>query len=245
MTAYQGQPITLESDWYAYNGGPLVAVTGLTIHVQAPDSTDEVAITSVGITNPATGIYQYIWNVPLTAQLGTHVVSWAGTYGGNPVSAVEALTVASASNTTWCTTDDVLIITGSTVTQAQLLQAGFTIDIACARAYAVDGTRIGSRDLYFLSRACAWQAVWLASQPDAFNRIDALDISQGRSRTQLRDTAMFLSPFARKALKRVSWLKTRSLHVKSPFQDGMGVAGVNPLSSAADDLGPWTPIQGW
>lgn len=151
--------------------------------------------------------------------------------------------------TTWCTVADVATFAGVVITDAQLVQAGATIDIACARSYVTDGaaspSRIGSRDRYFLQLATAYQAAWLASQVDAFSRIDALDISQGRSRTQLRDTALFLAPNARKALKRVSWLKSRSVHVKSPFQDGLGVAGIDPLSSATDSIGPWTSIEGW
>ncbi len=246
-TAYQGQPITLESDWYAYNGGPLVNVSGLTIHIQAPDSSDDVAVTSTGITSPAVGIYEYTWSVPANAQIGTHVVTWSGTYGGNPVSAVEVLTVASASNVTWCTVDDVLAVTKATVTQAQLLQAGFTIDVKCGRPYSIDGlpglNRIGDRDLYWLKLACAWQAMWLASQPDAFSRIDALDISQGRSRTQLRDTALTLSPYARTALGRVSWLRDRSVHIQSGLEDvGIGI-GLDPASAAVDDLYPWTSME--
>lgn len=149
-----------------------------------------------------------------------------------------------ASTDTWCTVTDVLNITGVTVTVQQLFQAGAVIDVACARPYAVDGipgvNRIGSRDLYWLNVACAWQAAWMASQIDGFSRVDALDISQGRSRTQLRDTALFLGVHARRALQRISWLKDRSLHIQSGFEDPGGGIGVDPLSSAADGLYPWT-----
>jgi hypothetical protein len=47
-----------------------------------------------------------------------------------------------------------------------------------------------------------------------------------------------LAPLAKRALGRVSWLRSRSLHVRSPFQDGLG-----PLSTAVidsdDDDGGW------
>lgn len=240
-TALQGQPTTLTAQFFQYGGGPAVDVTGLTIQIKDPASVVEVATTSTGITHPGLGVYQYIWSVPAAAPLGDHLVSWAATYNG-PVTATELITVQSASSATWCLVQDVPLITGVTVTQAQLLQAGFNIDVAAARSYAVDGMRVGARDLNWLKLATAYQAAWLSTQVDAFNRIDALDISQGRSRTQLRDTAMFLAPHARKALKRVSWLKARSLHIRSPFTDGMGAIGLDPLSSAADWIGPWSAI---
>lgn len=246
ITAGQGQSVTLEADFYAYDGGPPINLTGITLTIVDPNDVTEVNATpALGITNPSPGIYNYTWAIPTVAPIGVHTATWTGTYNAEPVTAAETIVVSIIGTGTWCTTQDVLNMTSATITSTQLLQAGFLIDIACGRAYAVDGTRVASRDANFLKVACAWQACWMASQPDFFNRIDALDISQGRSRTQLRDTAMFLAPLARKALKRVSWLKSRSIHIQSPFQDGLGVAGINPLSSATDELGPWTPIEGW
>jgi hypothetical protein len=149
-------------------------------------------------------------------------------------------------NATWCATGDVLTLTGVTVTDTQLLQAGATIDVACGRPYEIDGdptlNRIGSRDRYWLKLATAWQAAWITSQPDAFQRTDALAVQAGRRMITLRDTALFLSVNARKALKRVSWLKSRAIHVRSPFQDGVGAGllGMDPDSSAADSIYPWS-----
>lgn len=238
-TAYQGLPVTLAAEFFEYGGGPAADVSGLTIEIKDPADTVELAETSVGIVHLATGIYQYSWVVPAAAPLGDHLVTWQA----ESVKATELLTVLSASTATWCTTDDVLNLTGTSVTTAQLLQAGAVIDVHAARSFAVDGTRVGTRDLYFLKLATAWQAAWMNQQPDMFGRIDALDVSQGRSRTQLRDTAMSLGPLARKALKRVSWLKSRSLHIQSAFTDSIGAMGIDPLSSAADAYGPWTPID--
>lgn len=246
ITAGQGQIITLEADFYAYAGGSPINLANITLTIVDPNDVTEVTATATsGVTNPTTGVYDYQWTVPLAAPVGVHVATWSGTYNSTPVTAAETILVTTVSSGTWCTTADVLSITGVTVSAGTLAQAGFAIDIYCGRAYAVDGVRVGSRDLNWLKLACAYQAAWLPSQPDAFTRIDALDVSEGRLRTQLRDTALVLSPFARKALKRVSWLKSRSIHIQSPFQDGLGVSGLNPLSSATDAIGPWTPIEGW
>lgn len=246
ITAGQGQAITLESDFYAYAGGPAIDLAGLTLTIVDPNDVNEVtADLASGVINPSTGIYDYTWTIPLTAPTGVHTATWAGTYDAAPVTAVETILVTAINGNTWCTVTDVLNLTSANITTTQLSQAGATIDIECGRSYAIDGSRVGSRDLYWLKLACAYQAAWLTTQVDEFTRIDALGIQASRRMIMLRDTALVLAPHARKALKRVSWLKTRSLHVKSPFQDGLGVSGLNPLSSATDDVGPWTPIEGW
>lgn len=149
--------------------------------------------------------------------------------------------------TTWATTADVLTFTGTEVTEQQLAQAAATIDLHAKRTYD-DVTRVGSRDRYWLKLAVVYQAAWLTAQPDAFQRmaIDSLgqaSLGGGRGTTKFEPGAMLLGPYAKKALKCVSWLKSRSLHVQSPFTDGFGVLGVDPLSSAVDSLYPWDPIQ--
>jgi hypothetical protein len=143
---------------------------------------------------------------------------------------------------TWATTADVLTFTGVTVTDAQLMVAAGTVDVHAKRTYD-DEIRVGSRDKYWLKLAVCYQAAWLSMQPDAFLRLDITSMGSTRSATQLGPNAMTLGPFAKKALKNVSWLKGRSLHVQSAFTDGVGVLGTDPLSSGSDDLYPWSPIE--
>lgn len=246
LTAGQGQTITIEADFYQYAGGPAIDLDGITLTIVDPNDVTEVnATASTGIVNPVTGIYDFTWPIPLTAPTGIHAATWTGTHQSNAVTAAETILVTTENGDTWCSIGDVLTFTGETVDATTIAQAGATIDIHAGRAYAIDGSRVGSRDLYWLKLACAYQAAWLPSQVDMFSRVDALGIQAGRRMIELRDTALVLAPNARKALKRVSWLKSRSVHVKSPFQDGLGVAGLNPLSSATDSLGPWSPIEGW
>jgi hypothetical protein len=145
--------------------------------------------------------------------------------------------------TTWATAQDVLTFTGLTVNDAQLQVAAGTVDLHAKRTYD-DVSRVGSRDQYWLKLAVCYQCTWLTQQFDAFVRLDITALGQNRSITQLGPNAMTLGPFAKKALKNVSWLKARSLHVQSPFTDGVGVLGTDPLSSGSDDLYPWTPVEG-
>lgn len=146
---------------------------------------------------------------------------------------------------TWATVADVNTYTGMTVTTDILNQSGAHIDIASSRTYALDWSRVGMRDSYFLQLAVCYQAAWLTQQFDAYSRMDIQDVTQGRSRLIFNPLALTLAPFARRALKRVSWLKSRSVHTRTSFTDGIGASGMDPLASSSDDLGPWNQIQGW
>lgn len=238
-TAVQGQTVTLTGEFF--QAGALVDPSGVTIEIKAPDGTVEVAATSAGVTHLATGIYQFLWLVPVAAPVGNHVVTWLGNAGA--LSDIGLLAVQAASSATWCTVTDVKTYTGVTVTQDLLLQAGVAIDVASARPYAVDGIRVGARDLYWLKLACAYQAAWLSAQVDAFERMDIDSIGQGHSTTKFSPNAMTLGPFTKKALRRVSWLKARSLHIRSPFTDGQGAIGMDPMSSAVDSMYPWSSME--
>lgn len=144
---------------------------------------------------------------------------------------------------TWATVADVLEYTNVTVTDAQLTLAGTIVDMACARAYEIDADRVGDRDLYWLKLAVCYQSAWVIAQPDLFQRMDLTVLGHSSTLTQFGPNAMILGPLAKFALKRVSWLKSRSLHVRSPFQDYQGAIGVDPLSSAVDGMYPWQPLS--
>jgi hypothetical protein len=141
--------------------------------------------------------------------------------------------------TTWATAADVLSLTDATVTDAQLTQANAAIELHAGRLYTEAAARTGTRDLEWMRRACAYQAAWMLAQPDMFQRIDFTQVAEGGGRpVPLKDHGLVLAPLAKRALGRVSWLRSRSLHVRSPFQDGLG-----PLSTAVidsdDDDGGW------
>lgn len=146
----------------------------------------------------------------------------------------------------WATTADVLALTGATVTQTQLDQANSIIELHSGRIYALSGvtdpngvTNTGARDIEWMRRACAFQAAWMLSQPDMFSRLDLSAVTQEGRAVGLKDHALVLAPLAKRALARVSWLKSRSLHVRSPFEDGMGPIGVlgGPVIDYDDDGG--------
>lgn len=142
----------------------------------------------------------------------------------------------------WATAQQVIDITGTSVTDAQLTRAQASIEMYSNRIYA-DTDKIRTRDLYWLRLAVAYQAAWQVGQYDLHTRIDANQIQQDGVVANLNDTAMTLGPEAKKALQRCSWMRGRTIHVRSPFEDGQRGYG-NALSDADDDQFQWTPMGG-
>ena len=149
--------------------------------------------------------------------------------------------------TTWATSSDVTSLTGQTVTEAVVNQANAVIEVHSGRVYSLSGvsdpngvTNTGARDIEWMRRACAYQAAWMAAQPDMFTRLDLNAVNQEGRAVGLKDYTLVLAPLAKRALDRVSWRKSRSLHVRSPFEDGLGAAILGgPIIDYDDDAGGW------
>lgn len=103
-TFIQGQTASLSAEWRVYAGGPLVAVTGVTIGiVNLLTATVALAPTATGVSTPATGINAYGWAVPGALAAGEYLVTWTGTDPqADVVTATEIVTVV-ASLTTYGT----------------------------------------------------------------------------------------------------------------------------------------------
>jgi hypothetical protein len=142
----------------------------------------------------------------------------------------------------WATPQQVIDITGVTVTDGQLLQAQSSIEMLSNRIFD-DTTRIRTRDLYWLRKAVAYQAAWIKGQYDLHTRLDATQVQQDGVVASLTDKAMLLGPEAKQALQRCSWMRSRTIHVRSPFVDGRH-GYVDPLSDVADDQFDWMPVGG-
>lgn len=141
--------------------------------------------------------------------------------------------------TTWATTADVLSLTGVTVSSTD--QANAVIEMHAGRTYLVAAAKTGTIDLEWMRRAVAYQAAWQLGQADLFTRLDFEAVGKERGTpVAITPTAMTLAPLARMALGRVSWLKSRSLHVRSPFQDGLGPLNSDPTSSENDYYESWS-----
>jgi hypothetical protein len=142
----------------------------------------------------------------------------------------------------WATPQQVIDLTGVSVTDVQLTQAQGSIETFSNRIYA-DTARIRTRDVYWLGRAVAYQAAWEVGQFDLNTRLDASQVQQDGVVASLNNTAMTLGPRAKQALQRCSWMRGRTIHVRSPFEDGQAGSS-DPLSDASDNDFHWTPMGG-
>lgn len=118
----------------------------------------------------------------------------------------------------WATTAEVLTYTGITVTQAEVDQAQFIVELfSDTTEDASDQGFISSKNLRFLKMAVAYQAAWITEHPDLFTHVDVSTMLQdGLQYTQGHENAMLLAPFARRAINRLSWKRNRSIKVKRP-----------------------------
>jgi hypothetical protein len=96
-TVVAGSTAVLAVEWRMYEGGPLVAVTGVTITITALPATNALGPTSTGVTNPSTGINTYSWAANLGLVPGPYLVTWSGLDAGLvAVTATELIDVVAA-----------------------------------------------------------------------------------------------------------------------------------------------------
>lgn len=112
----------------------------------------------------------------------------------------------------WALPTDVAEIAGATVTEADVVKAQTLIETVVGRTSEATA-RISSSDQTWLKRAVAYQAAWMQDQPDLFTRTDVSGSSQDGASQQFRKDSHTIAPMAKTALKKVSWLRSRSLKV--------------------------------
>jgi hypothetical protein len=142
----------------------------------------------------------------------------------------------------WASAQDVIDSTGVSVTDQQLLQAQSDIEIFTNRIFT-DTERIRTRDLYWLGRAVARQAAWLAGQFGLETRLDATQTQQDQVSTTLTGDGLVLAPMAARALRRVSWMRSRTVHIRSAVEGAGPIVG-DALSDGSDEHLVWAPYTG-
>lgn len=113
----------------------------------------------------------------------------------------------------WASAAEALVITGATVTDAQLDQAQSVLDLyADVTTAALPG--LAARNVRLLKAAHAYQAVWMANQIDVLTRTAVASISQdGVSVVPAGPDALHLAPLAAKALSHLSWFRNATVTV--------------------------------
>lgn len=242
MSYLQGDDVTLTAQFYEYSGGPGAILTDVTVTItKVGDSVPTLGPVSSGIGNPANGLYTYVWSTSLDTDAADYTVVWDGTDADlEPVQASEVIGVIAAVTGTWCSLADVLAVTGTSVTTAQLAAASAVITVYANRNPTAS-ENLTTRDRYWLQQACAWQARWQAQQP-GYDQRSAVG-SVGQDTVQVGYTAEWqvtLAPLAARAMKNLSWKGSRSVAVHS----SLTMRGVDFTNEESDWYSTWYPLGG-
>lgn len=247
MSSYQqGAVAGLQAEFLDHPSGNPVDPTSITLSVLDVNGATVAGPWTypTNVVRTALGIYLYSWTVPGDLAPADYTASWTAVIAGATRVGYETFTVLVGAQVqtgpqSWATVTDVLNITGQTITGTQLVQAQAIIDMAAGRTYLA-APRTGTRDAYWLKLAVAYQGAWMTGQPDIFSRLDIQALPGTGRPVPLGPNAIMIAPMAKWALKRVSWLKTRSVHILSPYVDGLSPVSPDASSSANDFYESWT-----
>jgi len=120
----------------------------------------------------------------------------------------------------WATISETLAYTRINVEQEDIDAAQVMIEIFvdCVYNQTVDASGsplIGSKNLRLLKMAVAYQAAWMTQHPDLFTHTDIQSINQdGIFYVHQHENSYLLAPMARRAIKRLSWNRNKSIRVR-------------------------------
>jgi hypothetical protein len=144
--------------------------------------------------------------------------------------------------TTWADAVDVKALTGATVSDSLIDQATGVIELTSGgRLARLDPAHVTGRDFDWLRRAVCYQAAWMASQPDYFERLDVADLDQDGVVATFKADGLVLAPLARRCLKRLSWRGVRTIRPGASTTLLPGAAIGYGAGLPDDDL-PWRPM---
>lgn len=132
-TVQQGRTLILPVEWRTHEGGPLTAVTGVTIEiVPIAGGAAIVGPTSTGVTSAGTGLNAYSWAVPADLTPADYYAIWTAIDGdSDPVSAVDTVTVQEYIPVpgAYATIQDLVDVYGSTPSGAAMLLVRASRDV--------------------------------------------------------------------------------------------------------------------
>jgi hypothetical protein len=118
----------------------------------------------------------------------------------------------------WITGAAASVITGVTLTDAACNVAQEIVDLYSNRTQSASAS-MTVKDRYWLARAVAWQAAWLAGQVAIEGRMGVSFAGAGGSTISIPDEAtLVLAPLARRAINRLSWKRPRSVRAASVIE---------------------------
>lgn len=149
----------------------------------------------------------------------------------------------------WASVADVTSTTGVTVDDADVLYAQGVIETYCGRTYegSVVNDSIRPKDMVWLKKAVAYQAVWQVQQPGYYGRHSIKEVNQDGAQviysgsSESNNSALvMLAPLAARALKNVSWMRSRTIRVKPASYEGPHLSYGDYKRN--DDHPGWRPL---
>lgn len=139
----------------------------------------------------------------------------------------------------WTTPEQVLALTGETVTAAQCAIASAMIDTKAGTSEDMPAESITARDRTTLGKAAAWQAAWVSTKVGLLTQRESTrqTSSAGVSDRRDSDSAILYAPMALLELRNLSWVGTRSEPLRPTLP-----APLNFLSEASDAYGTWKQL---
>lgn len=199
-----------------------------------------LAPTPYGISHIGIGQYLFTWPIPADQGADTLSVRWSATVGALVETSQEDFTVSpSGGSGAWTSVADVLAFTGGVVEQIDVTVAQQWMEALVRRVWrASDSTR---RDFYWLTRATAWQALYVNAHPELKTMMDVASISQdGLSITFKGSTqsVAIYSPVAMRFLSNLFRGSNGTIRFNSAFQKNrLTKVGVTAGSSI-----PWNNL---
>lgn len=132
-TVQQGRTLVLPVEWRAYEGGPLTAVSSVTIEiVPVAGGAAVVGPTSTGVTSAGTGLNAYSWAVDAAQTPADYYAIWTATDAdSDEVTAVDTVTVQEYIPVpgAYATIQDLVDVYGSTPSGAAMLLVRASRDV--------------------------------------------------------------------------------------------------------------------
>ena len=141
---------------------------------------------------------------------------------------------------TWCSLADVATYTGSTVvTQADINAAQVILEGTIHRIWRV--TDVQKRDYYWLTRATAFQALYVHAHPELLTMMDVQSISQDGLSITFRagtQTLPIVGPIAKRILDALFRASNTTARLNSAFQKNR----MTRVGAGSGGSSPWTPM---
>jgi hypothetical protein len=210
----------------------LTSATGVAFHMALAGS-DVLTVDSPAAMSdtPTDGTVTYSWDDTDTSVPGTYLASFVVSYpGGNQTFPTEGylsilvqpnLTDAQPAIAPFASPADVQKVTGQSCDDSALAVAWSILEVVAGRPLyeltVPDTDVLTVRDQYYLRAAICWQAVWITANPDFFSSYDTTNMNQSGQSATFNQDGLVVAPLARRALSRITWIKSRSVKIARPI----------------------------